>query len=337
MGAGYGEPLPHSCRVRYNRRGGTAGRRRCLESGAVASHAQGNCAQRSGTDADGQRQWAAHTVARPYIRQPPEKEIRRQRRIILTGAGQRHHCSVMLPIRREKGTPAGTQGRKTTGPTVQNTGVAGLPDGTLIVPRQVRVPSVERGLCRLMTKPGGWRWRMEGATWLGTGLARDLALLRSSEIAPDPVLAVAWGEVPTKARERASRFATATVKRCWSEDDRLRWFGPITLPTDLPWDALFLAYTNGLALDGVLQPGGGHRAERLERRLSRFVDAHGIMPIVRVFCTYRAYEHGLALTTYGDTMTEAEFLTGRLHLPGFSHYCRGDLVYGIAHSAPAHA
>lgn len=172
---------------------------------------------------------------------------------------------------------------------------------------------------------------MEGASWLGSGLARDLELLRGAEIAPDPILAVAWGEVPTKARERASRFAAATVERCWSEDDRLRWFGPITLPTDVPWDALFLAYTNGLALDGVLQPGGGHRAERLERRVARFLDAHGIMPIVRVFCTYRAYECGLALTTYGESMTEADFLSGRLHLPGFSHSCRGDLLYGIAH------
>ena len=155
---------------------------------------------------------------------------------------------------------------------------------------------------------------MEGPCWLGPGLVHDLELLRGAEIAPDPILAVAWDEVPRRARERASRFAATTVARCWSEDDRLRWFGPLTLPTDVPWDARFFAYTNGLALDGVLRSGGGYRAEQLERRIARFVDAHGMMPIVRVFCSYRAYEHGRALAFYGQ-MEETDLLSGRLQTP----------------------
>lgn len=167
--------------------------------------------------------------------------------------------------------------------------------------------------------------------WLSPELLRDAEMLRREDLSVDPVLACAF-DVPAGRGAEAATWAQGVVAR-WSVQARRALFGFAPLPGDLPHEAAATLFTNAMALWGLLAARGRSREEReraaeAERRLNGFLSTEGLVPVVRLFCAMRAYEHGRALSYYGR-MTEGDFTSGRLHLTARPEYGYGDLLYGV--------
>lgn len=166
---------------------------------------------------------------------------------------------------------------------------------------------------------------------------QDLALLRHEDISADVFLGCEVGTPPPAFRRRCVSFVERALARFWSPQQRLHLFGDMLLPPDLAREALSIAYTNTAALAGAFSPEGTllRYAARytlyaeIDERLERFILAHGLGPLLRVFWIHRMFEHYRALEFY-HPMAEVDFATGRLHLPAFPDFCRQDLLWAVA-------
>jgi|GEM_PF-5373138 len=173
---------------------------------------------------------------------------------------------------------------------------------------------------------------MADVAWLSAELLRDMDLLRREDLSADPVLACAFS-VPVWLQMAAETWAGPVVAKHWSEEARQRIFGPAPLPADLACAAAITLYTNTMALHGLLLPRVSVRERRArmaaaERCLADFLAQRRLVPVVRLFCATRAYEHGRALAFY-RRMTEGDFTSGRFHVPAHPDYGYGDLLYGV--------
>lgn len=170
--------------------------------------------------------------------------------------------------------------------------------------------------------------------WLSTALAEDEAVLRHENVSADPVIVSEIPEVPSVLDATATAWARHARDKYWSLELRTRFFGNLTPPTDVGFDALKTAFLNAAAAAGMaserLHPRQRGITERaVVKRLDGMLREHGLVPLLRVFLAIRAREHGTALAFYRE-LDEDVFADCRRHLPSHPQWGRPDLLYGIA-------
>ncbi len=170
---------------------------------------------------------------------------------------------------------------------------------------------------------------------LAKRLGRGFALLRAEDISVDVLLACEAGQGSPTLRRRRDAFADRLIARHWSPERRVELFGAALMPPNLARDAVRVAYTNMAALGGAVgDTQGGPTARHVvyvdvEQRLERFVASHGVGPLAQALWVNRIREHARALDFY-HPMAEADFASGRLHLPAFPDFCAEDLLWATA-------
>lgn len=73
--------------------------------------------------------------------------------------------------------------------------------------------------------------------WLSPALLQDAAMLHGADVWVDPFLGCVLGPVPPSLLAGAQRWARHAAEVHWPKEARLRLFGHVAIPTELPYDA----------------------------------------------------------------------------------------------------